>query len=401
MGLVMTPACTASPSCNLSAQGSEQPLGAWHRLLGDLRGKSLCFTGPDPIPKELRSDVLHALALLNLSVCLLIPRSLSLAAVSPRPASCLLSWNLWGVQPRPVIPCRLGLKLTASASASLFLFSPTGSFHLPRLCPLMLPLTVAQVHCVSPFHLSWSLLWPPPFSASVSVLFLCLGLLSLCLLGDIAEVLEFGALPVLGSLRTPGRVEAWTQPPTPPLERHPDGPSAAVLRASLWSSCVVLPLLALTWMSAVLAMTDRRSVLFQALFAVFNSAQGFVITAVHCFLRREVGLGVSCPLPSTSPVQTGRIQAPTGPPAGQPLVLEAGSLGQPCPWTPGLPGLLLPSDLPLHWMRLFLSIPAWAPGVGGTASCGRGPCGGLRPSRHPLPPGPGRGEVPDGCVPGR
>lgn len=53
---------------------------------------------------------------------------------------------------------------------------------------------------------------------------------------------------------------------------------------------MVLPLLALTWMSAVLAMTDRRSVLFQALFAVFNSAQGFVITAVHCFLRREVGL---------------------------------------------------------------------------------------------------------------
>ncbi|KAJ3609730.1 hypothetical protein NHX12_024241 [Muraenolepis orangiensis] len=33
--------------------------------------------------------------------------------------------------------------------------------------------------------------------------------------------------------------------------------------ASLWSSCVVLPLLALTWMSAVLAITDRRSMLFQ------------------------------------------------------------------------------------------------------------------------------------------
>lgn len=66
---------------------------------------------------------------------------------------------------------------------------------------------------------------------------------------------------------------------------------------------MVLPLLALTWMSAVLAMTDRRSVLFQALFAVFNSAQGFVITAVHCFLRREVGLRLSrrC-LPLTMPV---------------------------------------------------------------------------------------------------
>uniref|UniRef100_F7FFV7 Adhesion G protein-coupled receptor B2 n=1 Tax=Ornithorhynchus anatinus TaxID=9258 RepID=F7FFV7_ORNAN len=64
--------------------------------------------------------------------------------------------------------------------------------------------------------------------------------------------------------------------------------------ASLWSSCVVLPLLALTWMSAVLAMTDRRSILFQVLFAIFNSAQGFVIVAVHCFLRREVQDVVKC-----------------------------------------------------------------------------------------------------------
>lgn len=49
----------------------------------------------------------------------------------------------------------------------------------------------------------------------------------------------------------------------------PSLPSSAPLylslsiRASLWSSCVVLPLLALTWMSAVLAITDRRSTLFQ------------------------------------------------------------------------------------------------------------------------------------------
>uniref|UniRef100_A0A9J8DI31 Adhesion G protein-coupled receptor B3 n=1 Tax=Cyprinus carpio carpio TaxID=630221 RepID=A0A9J8DI31_CYPCA len=57
--------------------------------------------------------------------------------------------------------------------------------------------------------------------------------------------------------------------------------------ASLWSSCVVLPLLALTWMSAVLAMTDKRSILFQILFAVFDSLQGFVIVMVHCILRRE------------------------------------------------------------------------------------------------------------------
>lgn len=65
-------------------------------------------------------------------------------------------------------------------------------------------------------------------------------------------------------------------------------PSLSLNRASLWSSCVVLPLLALTWMSAVLAMTDKRSILFQILFAVFDSLQGFVIVMVHCILRREV-----------------------------------------------------------------------------------------------------------------
>uniref|UniRef100_A0A4W3IKP0 Adhesion G protein-coupled receptor B3 n=1 Tax=Callorhinchus milii TaxID=7868 RepID=A0A4W3IKP0_CALMI len=66
--------------------------------------------------------------------------------------------------------------------------------------------------------------------------------------------------------------------------------------ASLWSSCVVLPLLALTWMSAVLAMTDKRSILFQILFAVFDSLQGFVIVMVHCVLRREVQDAFKCRL---------------------------------------------------------------------------------------------------------
>ncbi|KAJ8398036.1 hypothetical protein AAFF_G00431130 [Aldrovandia affinis] len=58
--------------------------------------------------------------------------------------------------------------------------------------------------------------------------------------------------------------------------------------ASLWSSCVVLPLLALTWMSAVLAITDRSSVLFQVLFGILDALQGVVIISVHCVLRREV-----------------------------------------------------------------------------------------------------------------
>uniref|UniRef100_A0A8C1RXT3 Adhesion G protein-coupled receptor B3 n=1 Tax=Cyprinus carpio TaxID=7962 RepID=A0A8C1RXT3_CYPCA len=71
--------------------------------------------------------------------------------------------------------------------------------------------------------------------------------------------------------------------------------TASNAMASLWSSCVVLPLLALTWMSAVLAMTDKRSILFQILFAVFDSLQGFVIVMVHCILRRELSkLNSSC-----------------------------------------------------------------------------------------------------------
>lgn len=49
------------------------------------------------------------------------------------------------------------------------------------------------------------------------------------------------------------------EPPLPP-------PPCLSGRASLWSSCVVLPLLALTWMSAVLAITDRRSTLFQVMY---------------------------------------------------------------------------------------------------------------------------------------
>ncbi|XP_051504713.1 adhesion G protein-coupled receptor B3-like isoform X5 [Myxocyprinus asiaticus] len=72
--------------------------------------------------------------------------------------------------------------------------------------------------------------------------------------------------------------------------------TASNAMASLWSSCVVLPLLALTWMSAVLAMTDKRSILFQILFAIFDSLQGFVIVMVHCILRREVQDAFRCRL---------------------------------------------------------------------------------------------------------
>lgn len=100
--------------------------------------------------------------------------------------------------------------------------------------------------------------------------------------------------------------------------RRGGAPTGAALtpsipRASLWSSCVVLPLLALTWMSAVLAVTDRRSALFQILFAVFDSLEGFVIVMVHCILRREVGaLGPS----RWTCTQHGARVAGNGPPFG-------------------------------------------------------------------------------------
>ncbi|XP_062864238.1 adhesion G protein-coupled receptor B3 [Trichomycterus rosablanca] len=81
--------------------------------------------------------------------------------------------------------------------------------------------------------------------------------------------------------------------------------TASNAMASLWSSCVVLPLLALTWMSAVLAMTDKRSILFQILFAVFDSLQGFVIVMVHCVLRREVQDAFRCRLRNCQDPLTG------------------------------------------------------------------------------------------------
>ncbi|XP_078712077.1 adhesion G protein-coupled receptor B3-like isoform X1 [Lampetra fluviatilis] len=81
--------------------------------------------------------------------------------------------------------------------------------------------------------------------------------------------------------------------------------TASNAMASLWSSCVVLPLLALTWMSAVLAITDRRSALFQILFAVFDSLQGIVIMVVHSFLRKEVQDALKCRIRNTADQSNG------------------------------------------------------------------------------------------------
>lgn len=109
--------------------------------------------------------------------------------------------------------------------------------------------------------------------------------------------------------RVPGREMGWGRGGWAPGSGAALMPAAcrpSTRRASLWSSCVVLPLLALTWMSAVLAVTDRRSALFQILFAVFDSLEGFVIVMVHCILRREVGRpGGAGARPSWAPLSGG------------------------------------------------------------------------------------------------
>lgn len=276
------------------------------------------------------------------------------------------------MRPRPVILCKLGLKLTASVSVSLLLFCPTGPLQFLHLPP---DAASGSIPCVSVSVPSSFLV--PQFSA------LCLCSVSL---PPAAQPLSawgrdwghiVGGPASLGQLKGP-RLSAGPGSVQPGPREGPQRTICLVLRASLWSSCVVLPLLALTWMSAVLAMTDRRSVLFQALFAVFNSAQGFVITAVHCFLRREVGWaspGPRPPLPATMPdpcrspwcrrAQLGRIKAQTRPPFGQLLVWKL------ITWAALAPlGLLLPT--PLGWIHCFPSMPIWVPGVEGTARCSQG-----------------------------
>lgn len=295
--MVLTPATTLVLGSEQTpgSRGSSVPLPGWAWL------HLLC--------KDLCCGVLHMLCLFSLpvwGVCLshtpLTVAAIFLWSSAPSLPS-LLSWNLWGSGSElclfPKLPrCTLGLTFALFAVCPRF--PPV--FGLPH--PLSsINSVLAQSHCVcvSIPPTSHGLCSGPVAPSSSLFLFQFLGP---SLLGNTPEVLEFGALPVPQAEWRP------RLPPPCPVEHPADRLSAAVpLRASLWSSCVVLPLLALTWMSAVLAMTDRRSVLFQALFAVFNSAQGFVITAVHCFLRREVA---SLFLPSPPPMLGSGVSPPCG-----------------------------------------------------------------------------------------
>lgn len=104
-----------------------------------------------------------------------------------------------GMRPRPVILCKLGLKLTASVSVSLLLLCPAGSLQSLRLFPDAASGSVPVSVCLSP---------PPSWSSSfllfVFVPILCPQLLSPSLPGDMTEVVSLGAPPILGSSRAPG-----------------------------------------------------------------------------------------------------------------------------------------------------------------------------------------------------
>ena len=144
------------------------------------------------------SSVLSARLIFQCVSARLIPALTCLSSLFV-PLPLLPSQSLWGCGPRPVILCKLGLKLTASVSVSLLLFCPTGSLQLLRLCPRCCLWLRPLCRCVCPF------LPPgPPVFCSLFLLFLCPQLLSPSLPGDVTGVVPLGSLPVLGSSRAPG-----------------------------------------------------------------------------------------------------------------------------------------------------------------------------------------------------
>ncbi|VDI84318.1 latrophilin 2, partial [Mytilus galloprovincialis] len=62
------------------------------------------------------------------------------------------------------------------------------------------------------------------------------------------------------------------------------------LKIGLKSICVILPLFGLTWVLGAFSINDDL-VMFQYLFATFNSLQGFFICLFHCILNEQVRLG--------------------------------------------------------------------------------------------------------------
>ena len=63
--------------------------------------------------------------------------------------------------------------------------------------------------------------------------------------------------------------------------------SFVLRRSGIKSAVVLFPLLGVTWLFGILAL-DRKTIVFQYLFAIFNSLQGFFIFIFHCLLNSEV-----------------------------------------------------------------------------------------------------------------
>ncbi|XP_076071850.1 adhesion G-protein coupled receptor D1-like [Mytilus galloprovincialis] len=61
-------------------------------------------------------------------------------------------------------------------------------------------------------------------------------------------------------------------------------------RIGLKSICVILPLFGVTWVLGAFSVNEDL-VMFQYLFAIFNSLQGLFICLFHCFLNKQVKQG--------------------------------------------------------------------------------------------------------------
>ena len=55
----------------------------------------------------------------------------------------------------------------------------------------------------------------------------------------------------------------------------------------LRASMIILPLLGVTWLFGILTMTSV-SLVFNYIFAILNSLQGFLIFVFHCVLNKQV-----------------------------------------------------------------------------------------------------------------
>ena len=59
------------------------------------------------------------------------------------------------------------------------------------------------------------------------------------------------------------------------------------VRTGVKASVIIFPILGLTWIFGVMTF-NRETLFFRYLFAVFNSAQGFLIFLFHCVLNKQV-----------------------------------------------------------------------------------------------------------------